>query len=154
MTAGLRTCLWMAQGGLEAAEFYVSLIAGSAILGTSRFDPDGPPLIIEFQLGGVPYMILNGSPQFKLSEAVSISVLTEDQAETDRLWKALIADGGQERDCGWLIDRWGLAWQITPRAVMEMNFSDDPAASERARQAMYKMKKLDIAVMQAAFDGA
>ena len=154
MTGPVRTCLWMDRDGEAAAEFYCGLIPGSGIDGRSRFDAAGPALVVEFHLAGTPYMILNGGPHFKLSPSCSISVLTEDQAETDRLWAALTADGGQESECGWLTDRWGLSWQITPRAVLAMTFADDPAAAERARQAMYKMRKLDIAVMKAAFDAA
>ena len=150
----VRTCLWMEKDGLAAASFYTSLIPGSALEGTAGFQGgEVQALIVNFHLAGTPYMILNGGPHFTLSPAASISVLTGDQAETDRLWNALTADGGQESQCGWLIDRWGLSWQITPRAVMEMNFSSDPVASERARQAMYQMKKLDIATMRAAFEG-
>lgn len=150
----VRTCLWMEKDGVAAATFYTRLIPGSAIENTAGFQGgDVPALIVNFHLAGTPYMILNGGPHFTLSPAASISVLTDDQAETDRLWTALTADGGQESQCGWLIDRWGLSWQITPRAVIEMTFSDDAEAAERARQAMYKMNKLDIAAMRAAFDG-
>ncbi|AUH34561.1 VOC family protein [Paracoccus tegillarcae] len=150
----IRTCLWMEKDGETAAQFYTSLIPGSAMQDQDRFKGgDTPAMVVNFHLGGTPYMILNGGPHFTLSPAASIMVLTDDQAETDRLWDALTADGGQESQCGWLIDPWGLSWQITPREVMQMNFSDDPEASERARQAMYQMKKLDIAVMRAAFEG-
>lgn len=153
MTGPVRTCLWMEKDGEDAARFYTALIPGSAMEDVFRQGAGAPPLVVNFNLGGVPYMILNGGPHFTLSEAVSISVLTDDQAETDRLWEALTADGGRESQCGWLVDRWGLSWQITPRAVIEMNFSADQAAAERARQAMYQMKKLDIATMRAAYDG-
>lgn len=149
----VRTCLWMETDGEAAADFYTALIPGSAVEGRSGFQGGNTrALVVNFHLAGTPYMILNGGPHFTLSPAASISVLTEDQAETDRLWTALTADGGQESQCGWLIDRWGLSWQITPREVMKMTFADDPEAAERARQAMYKMTKLDIAVMRAAFE--
>ncbi|NHF73526.1 VOC family protein [Paracoccus xiamenensis] len=154
MTSPVRTCLWMEKDGEAAARFYTALIPGSAVTGTHGFKGgDVAAMVVEFHLAGTPYMILNGGPHFTLTPAASISVLTEDQAETDRLWAALTADGGQESQCGWLIDRWGLSWQITPREVMEMNFSDDAEASERARQAMYQMTKLDIAVMRKAYEG-
>lgn len=154
MTGPVRTCLWMDKDGAAAARFYTGLIPGSAVEDQDSFKGgDTPALIVNFHLAGVPYMILNGGPHFTLTPAASISVLTEDQAETDRLWDALTADGGQESMCGWLVDRWGLSWQITPRAVIQMTFADDPVASERARQAMYGMKKLDIAAMRAAFKG-
>lgn len=151
----VRTCLWMEKDGEAAAEFYTGLIPGSAMEDSAGFKGgEVAALVVNFHLAGTPYMILNGGPHFTLSPAASISVMTEDQAETDRLWDALTADGGQESECGWLIDRWGLSWQITPRAVIEMTFADDAAAAERARQAMYRMKRLDIAAMRAAFDGA
>lgn len=154
MNNWVRTCLWMEKDGEAAARFYTDLIPGSAMEASHGFKGgDVPATVVNFHLGGVPYMILNGGPHFTLSPAASISVLTEDQAETDRLWTALSANGGQESQCGWLIDPWGLSWQITPRAVMDMTFSDDAEASERARQAMYQMKKLDIATMRAAFEG-
>lgn len=154
MASPVRTCLWMEKDGEAAARFYTALIPGSAIEGDFRFKGgDVAALVVNFHLAGTPYMILNGGPHFTLTPAASISVLTEDQAETDRLWQALTAEGGQESQCGWLVDRWGLSWQITPRAVMEMNFSDDAEASERARQAMYQMKKLDIAAMRKAYEG-
>ena len=152
--SAVRTCLWMEKDGEAAARFYTSLIPGSAVEDQDRFKGgDTPALVVNFHLAGTPYMILNGGPHFTLSPAASISVLTEDQAETDRLWDALTADGGQESQCGWLIDRWGLSWQITPRAVPQMTFSDDAAAAERARQAMYRMTRLDIAAIRAAFEG-
>lgn len=154
MTGPVRTCLWMESDGEAAARFYTALIPGSAIEDTAGFrGGDVPALVVNFHLGGVPYMILNGGPHFALTPAASISVLTDDQSETDRLWTALTADGGQESQCGWLVDRWGLSWQITPRAVIGMTFADDAAAAERARQAMYGMTRLDIAAMRAAFEG-
>ena len=150
----VRTCLWMEKDGLAAATFYTSLIPGSSIDEKVGFEAHGADwVVINFNLAGTPYMILNGGPDFTLSPAVSISVQTDDQAETDRLWNALTADGGKESQCGWLIDRWGLSWQITPRAVIEMTFSSDAEASERARQAMYQMTRLDIATMRAAYEG-
>ena len=147
----VRTCLWFVKDGLEAATFYVSLLPGSAL----ECDADGDePLVVSFTLAGSPFQILNGGPHFKLSEAASISVSTEDQAETDRLWDALTADGGVESRCGWLKDRWGVSWQIVPKALVEMLGADDRAAAGRAQEAMLKMKKIDIAGLQRAFDDA
>ncbi|MFD1883160.1 VOC family protein [Paracoccus pacificus] len=152
--SAVRTCLRMDKDGEAAARFYTDLIPGSVLDNPERFKGGKTPaLVVTFTLAGVPYMILNGGPHFTLTPAASISVMTDDQAETDRLWNALTADGGRESQCGWLVDRWGLSWQITPREVMRMTFSDDAEASERARQAMYQMKKLDIATMRAAFNG-
>lgn len=154
MNPQIRTCLWMERDGEAAARFYTALIPGSAIEDSDRFKGgDTPALIVNFHLNGVPYQILNGGPQMQLSPAASIVVMTGDQDETDRLWQALTADGGQESRCGWLIDRWGLSWQIVPREVIAMTFSEGAPAAERARQAMYGMHKLDIAAMKAAFDG-
>ena len=148
----VRTCLWFEKGGAEAAAFYVSLLPDSCVE-TEHALGGEEPLLIDFTLAGAPYQILNGGPRFKLSEAASISVLAQDQAEIDQLWNALTADGGEESQCGWLKDRWGVSWQIYPQALLDMQSADDQEAAERARQAMYKMKKLDIAALQAVFNG-
>lgn len=149
----IRTCLWFDGDGAEAAEFYVGLLADSRI--ERRFSPqDGkPPLVVDFVLGGVPYQALNGGPHFKLNEAVSISVTTRDQDETDRLWSALTADGGAESRCGWLKDRFGLSWQIVPEALSRLLADPDRQAAGRAMQAMLTMRKIDIAQLEAAFRG-
>ena len=149
----VRTCLWFESGGEEAARFYVTLLPDSRIESSYRPDPDGPPLVLDFTLGGAPYQILNGGPEFSQSPAVSISVVTEDQTETDRLWKTLTADGGEEGKCSWLTDRFGVSWQIVPRALMDSLMSDDRAGSERAFQAMLGMSKIDLAGIKAAFRG-
>lgn len=147
----IRTCLWFDHGGLEAARFYTSLLAGS-VLETEVVD-DVEPLMVSFSLAGVPYSILNGGPQYILSPAASISVTTERQAETDRLWDALTADGGQESRCGWLVDRWGVSWQIVPRVLHELLGSEDRVAAARVREALLQMSKIESAVLQAAFSG-
>ncbi len=148
---GIRTCFWFERDGLAAAKAYVDLFPNSAL----ECEAEGPePLVVPFRLGGVPYQILNGGPRFQLNEAASILVMTPDQAETDRLWSALSADGGQESQCGWLIDRWGLSWQIVPRLLPELLGAADRQAADRAAQAMFGMKKLIIAELQCAFDGA
>lgn len=148
----VRHCLWFEKDGAEAAAFYVSLLPDSRVETEHALGRD-EPVLIDFTLAGAPYQILNGGPHFKLSEAASISVLAEDQAEIDRLWDALTANGGEESQCGWLKDRWGVSWQIYPQVLLDMQSADDQDAAERARQAMYKMKKLDIAALQAAFNG-
>lgn len=153
MTGKVRTCLWFDGKAEEAARFYVSLIPRSRIETVFRPDPDGPPLVVEFTLGGTPYQILNGGPQFRLTEAASISVMTEDQAETDRLWDALTDDGGREDRCGWLKDRYGLSWQIVPRALPRLLSDPDRDAAGRAMQAMMGMRKIEIAQLEAAHDG-
>lgn len=152
MTAKTRTCLWFEKNGLEAARFYVTLLPDSRLEAEHALGrPE--PMLVDFILAGAPFQILNGGPHFKLSEAASISVLAEDQAEIDRLWDALTSNGGEESQCGWLKDRWGVSWQIYPQALLDMQSAEDQDAVERARQAMYQMKKLDIATLEAAFNG-
>lgn len=147
----VRTCWWFDGKGLEAARFYVSLLPESHLEG--EVSPSGgEPLVVEFILSGAPMMILNGGPRFAPTPAASISVLTEDQAETDRLWEALVAHGGAESRCGWLSDRFGVSWQIVPRRLPELLASPDRSAAARARTAMFRMSKLDIHALQAAFD--
>lgn len=145
-----RTCWWFDEHGPEAAAFWVSLLPDSRIEG-GHGPEGGPPLILEFTLAGAPMMILNAKGAPKPCHAASISVLTENQAETDRLWAALTADGGAEVACGWLTDRFGVSWQIVPRRLPEMLASPDRAAAGRAMAAMQKMVKLDLAALEAAF---
>lgn len=153
MNCRIRTCFWFDDQALEAAELYVSLIPDSRILSISRY-PEGQQmaepgriLTVDFTLAGVPYQALNGGPHFTLSEAASISVSTEDQAETDRLWAALTADGGAESQCGWLKDRFGLSWQIVPRRASDLMSGPDAA---KVWPALMQMRKIDIAVLEAA----
>jgi len=146
----LRTCLWFEEDGEEAAVFYVSLLPGSRITSIFRPDPEAPALMVSFSLAGVPYQILNGGPHHRLTPAASISVTTRDQAETDRLWEALLADGGTESRCGWLTDRWGLSWQIVPEALGRLLGHPDPSAAARVHAAMMGMGKLDVAALEAA----
>ena len=152
MTNSIRTCLWFRDGrGREAAEFYCSLIPGSRVeraMGGETFD------VIDFSLGGVPYQILDAGPMFPQSECVSIAVQTDTQAESDRLWAALTADGGQESMCGWLKDRFGVSWQVVPTRLGELLGSPDPAASQRCMTAMLAMVKLDIAALERAAAGS
>ena len=150
----VRTCLWFDGNGHEAAAFYVSLLPDSFVETGFTPDRDGPPLVVEFTLAGAPYMVLNGGPMFKPSPAASISVLTKDQAETDRLWAALTAEGGSESMCAWLIDRYGVSWQIVPEILPALLSADDKAAAGRAREAMMQMRKIDIAALKAAFHNA
>lgn len=146
----VRTCLWFDTGGLTAAKEYVELIPGSSIdtvLEHGR--PADDPMIVEFNLAGAPMMILTAGPHFELSPAVSISVLTDNQEETDRLWNAL-TEHGEESQCGWLVDRHGVSWQIVPRRLPELLSDPDPGRSARAQEAMMSMKKIDIAALEAA----
>jgi predicted 3-demethylubiquinone-9 3-methyltransferase (glyoxalase superfamily) len=152
MTSSILTCLWFRDGrGREAAGFYCSLIPGSRVETTFSGDNGyGNFSVIDFSLGGVPYQILDAGPMFTLTEAVSISVATADQAETDRLWAALTANGGEESACGWLKDRYGVSWQIYPRRLAELTTSADKKVSAAALAAMMKQKKINIAAIETA----
>ncbi len=151
MTSSIRTCLWFRDGrGREAAEFYCTLIPGSRLEATFDISGDGASWLIDFTLGGVPYQILDAGPMFTLTEAVSISVETDDQAETDRLWAALTTNGGEEGHCGWLKDRYGVSWQVFPRRLTELTLRADKIVSAKAIAAMMKQKKIDIAEIEAA----
>ena len=152
MSSSIRTCLWFRDGrGQEAAKFYCSLIAGSRVEETYTIDNEqGTSWLINFSLGGVPYQILDAGPHFTLTEAASISVETVDQAETDRLWFALTADGGEESHCGWLKDRYGVSWQVFPKRLTELTLNEDKAVSARAMAAMMKQMKIEISVIEAA----
>lgn len=155
MTYPIRTVLWFNGRGPEAAALYCSLIPNSRIdstFGSNEGGPDGDHhfQVIDFTLNGVPYQILDAGPYFKLTECVSIMVVTPDQVETDRLWAALIAEGGAEGRCGWLKDRFGLSWQIVPDGVMQLTMNPDPAISRPAMAAMMTMAKLDLDAILAA----
>ena len=149
----VRTCLWFDDNALAAARFYCGLLPDSQVQRMERYSEGqemaepGTVLLVEFTLAGTPYQAINGGPHFKLDEAVSISVATEDQAETDRLWEALTADGGTESQCGWLKDRFGLSWQIVPKRSMELMYGPKAA---RVWPALMQMKKIDIAALEAA----
>lgn len=153
-------CLWYDGSAEEAARFYARTFPESAIAAVHRAPGDYPAgkqgqvLTVEFTVLGIPCLGLNGGPAVKHSEAFSFQVLTEDQAETDRYWNAIVGNGGVESQCGWCKDRWGLSWQITPRALMEAVTSHDRAAAKRAFDAMMTMKKIDIAAIEAARRGA
>lgn len=150
MSSSIRTCFWFRDGrGREAAEFYCSLIPGSQVETVFAIGA-GHGTLIDFSLGGVPYQILDAGPHFTLTEAVSISVETVDQAETDRLWAALTADGGEESHCGWLKDRYGVSWQIFPKRLTDLTLRADKNVSAKAIAAMMKQKKIDIAAIEAA----
>lgn len=149
----VRTCFWFQKGGVKAAEFYVSLLPDSRIDAVFEHGRPDDPMVVEFTLAGTPMMILTGGEMYKLTPAASISVLTKDQAETDRLWSALLDGGGQESMCGWLEDRFGVSWQIVPEILPTLINDADQAAGRRAQQAMMQMRKIDIAGIRAAFAG-
>jgi 2-polyprenyl-6-hydroxyphenyl methylase/3-demethylubiquinone-9 3-methyltransferase len=149
-------CLWYDRSALEAAQFYAKTFADSAVGAVHRAPGDYPAgkegdvMMVEFTVMGIPCLGLNGGPGITHNQAFSFSVLTEDQAETDRLWNAIVGNGGQENACGWCQDRWGVSWQITPRVLMEAVTDADRAAARRAFEAMMPMKKIDIAAIEAA----
>jgi predicted 3-demethylubiquinone-9 3-methyltransferase (glyoxalase superfamily) len=151
-------CLWFNGQAEEAAKFYVSLLPNSRIDKVMRSPADNPStpagavLTVDFTLAGQPFVGLNGGPQFPFTEAVSFTIYCEDQAEVDRLWEALTQGGGSPRPCGWLKDRFGLSWQIVPRALPEMLGDANREAAGRAMQAMLKMGKLDIAALRRAYE--
>jgi 2-polyprenyl-6-hydroxyphenyl methylase/3-demethylubiquinone-9 3-methyltransferase len=152
-------CLWYDGTALEAAQFYAKTFPDSAVKAVHRAPGDYPAgkegdvLTVEFTVLGIPCLGLNGGPGFKHSEAFSFQVATEDQAETDRLWNAIVGNGGQASACGWCKDRWGLSWQITPRVLSEAITDPDRAAAKRAFEAMMEMGKIDIAAIEAARRG-
>lgn len=151
-----KTCLWFDTQAAEAAQLYTSVIPGGEILSTSRYGEDlphgvaGQVLTVEFRLGDQQFVALNGGPHFTHSPAASVQVFCEDQAEVDRIWDALIADGGAESQCGWLTDRFGFSWQVIPTRYLELAADPDPEVAGRVTRAMLQMRKLDIAALEAA----
>ena len=159
MTAKIQPCLWYNMNAEEAARFYAATFPNSRIDGIHRAPGDYPSgkkgnvLTVEMTILGMPYLLLNGGPAFKFNEAVSFLVATDDQAETDRYWKAIIHDGGgEESACGWCRDRWGISWQITPRTLMEA-IAAGGGEAKRAFDAMTTMGKIDVAIIEAARRG-
>ena len=158
-TDNARICLWYEHSAREAATFYARTFPNSSV-GTAQKAPtdypdgkQGDELVVEFTVLGIPCMGLNGGPTFKHSEAFSFVVTTSDQAETDKYWNAIVGNGGKESQCGWCKDKWGLSWQITPRALTDGMSDPDPAARQRVFAAMMQMKKIDIAAIEAARKG-
>jgi predicted 3-demethylubiquinone-9 3-methyltransferase (glyoxalase superfamily) len=150
--------LWFDTEAEEAAEFYCSIFPNSKITAVSHYTEAGPRpvgmvMTVSFVLDGQEFTALNGGPNFTFNEAISLLINCADQDEVDYYWEKLTADGGQEVECGWVRDRYGLAWQVVPEGMMDVLNSDDPARIERAMQAMFTMKKLDLAALQAAADG-
>jgi len=152
-------CLWYEDSALEAAQFYAQTFPNSAVGAILHAPGDYPSgkqgdvLTVEFTVIGVPCVGLNGGTAFKQTEAFSFQIATEDQAETDRLWNAIVGNGGQESACGWCKDKWGLSWQITPRVLLEAIADPDRAAAKRAFDAMMQMRKIDVAAIEAARRG-
>ncbi len=159
MTAKNTVCLWYDGTALEAAEFYAKTFPDSAVTAVHHAPGDYPDghqgdvLTVEFTVAGIPCVGLNGGPAFKHDEAFSFQIATDDQEETDRLWNAIVSNGGKESACGWCKDKWGLSWQITPRALLDAFTDPDRAAAKRAFDAMMTMGKIDIAKIEAARRG-
>jgi predicted 3-demethylubiquinone-9 3-methyltransferase (glyoxalase superfamily) len=152
-------CLWFDGTAADAAAFYAATFPDSAV-GRILHAPgdypnghEGDVLLVEFTVCGIPCVGLNGGPVFSPNEAFSFQIATDDQAETDRLWNAIVSNGGQESACGWCKDKWGVSWQITPRVLTEAIFDPDPSAAKRAYEAMMQMSKIDIATIEAARAG-
>ena len=152
-------CLWYDRTALDAARFYAETFPNSSVGKTYRAPGDYPDgkqgdvLTVEFTVAGIPCVGLNGGPMFKPNEAFSFQIATDDQAETDRLWNAIVKNGGQESACGWCKDKWGVSWQITPRALIDAISDPDPKAAKRSFDAMMKMGKIDIATIEKARRG-
>jgi predicted 3-demethylubiquinone-9 3-methyltransferase (glyoxalase superfamily) len=151
--------LWFDYKAEEAAAFYTSLLPDSRIDQVIHSRADSPggeagyAMVVDFTLAGQKYAGLNGGPLFTPNESVSFQIVTEDQEETDRLWNAIVGNGGQESQCGWCKDKWGFSWQITPRILLDLLVDSDAERSKRGFEAMMKMRKIDIATIEAAADG-
>jgi predicted 3-demethylubiquinone-9 3-methyltransferase (glyoxalase superfamily) len=154
-----RICLWYDHNAEEAAAFYARTFPDSSVGAVQRAPADypdgkeGDALVVDFSVMGLPCIGLNGGPIFKHNEAFSFQVTTMDQAETDRYWNAIVGGGGQESQCGWCKDKWGVSWQITPKALTDGMSDPDEAARKRVFTAMMEMKKIDIAAIEAARRG-
>lgn len=152
-------CLWYDGTALDAATFYAQTFPDSAVVAVHRAPSDYPAgkegdvITVEFTVMGIPCLGLNGGPGIQHTIAFSFQVATDDQAETDRLWNAIVRNGGQENDCGWCQDKWGVSWQITPRVLTDAYTSPDRAAAKRAFAAMMTMRKIDVAAIEAAVRG-
>lgn len=153
-----RICLWYDKDAEEAARFYAATFPDSAVGAISRAPSDNPStkagevLTVDFSVAGIPCIGLNGGPAFTHNEAFSFQIATDDQEETDHYWNAIVSNGGQENECGWCKDKWGVSWQITPRVLMEAMAAGGDEA-KRAFDAMMTMKKIDVAVIEAARRG-
>jgi predicted 3-demethylubiquinone-9 3-methyltransferase (glyoxalase superfamily) len=159
MTEKIVPCLWFDGEAEAAANFYVTLFPDSRVDAVHRSPADYPSgskgdvLTVQFTLAGRSYLGLNGGPIFHFTEALSLQIDCDDQAEVDRIWDAIIDGGGEASQCGWIKDRWGLSWQVTPRRLPQMLSAPDRAAAKRAMEAMMTMGKIDVAALERAFAG-
>ena len=157
MMQRISPCLWFDNQAEEAVNYYLSIFKNSKIKSITRYTeagpgPKGSVMVISFELDGVEFVALNGGPVFKFNEAVSLAISCQSQAEVDHYWNELTA-GGQESQCGWLKDRYGVSWQVVPLQLTELMASSDAPRVKRMTEAMFKMKKLDIATLEKAFNG-
>ena len=158
MTAKNTICLWFNKDAEDAARFYAATIPNSQVIAVHKAPSDipsgkaGDVLTVDFTVFGIPCLGLNGGPTFKQTEAFSFQIATDDQAETDRYWNAIVGNGGQESACGWSTDRWGVSWQSTPRTLTDA-LAKGGAEAKRAFDAMMSMKKIDVATIDAARRG-
>ena len=156
MTPKNAICIWYDKDAEEAARFYAATFPDSTVGAVHRSPMDNPGnkagdvMVVEFTVLGIPCIGLNGGPIFPHTEAFSFQVATDDQEETDRYWNAIVGNGGAESACGWCKDRWGFSWQITPRLLLELTTSADRAKARRAFDAMMRMRKIDLAALEAA----
>ena len=152
-------CLWYDHDAEEAARFYAEIFPDSSVGAIVLAPGDYPSgkkgnvITVNFTVLGIPCIGLNGGPEFKHNEAFSFQVATQDQEETDRYWNAIVNNSGQESECGWCKDKWGISWQIIPMVLLEASYSSDPVVAKRVFDAMLKMKKIDVAIIQAAVRG-
>lgn len=158
----MSTCLWFDTQAEEAAKFYISVFKNGSISHIARYGkegyefhkrPEGSVMTVDFEVNGERFMALNGGPIFKFNEAISLVVNCESQKEIDEYWNKLTADGGEESQCGWLKDKFGLSWQIVPTALDKMMKSSDKEKTDRVVKAFMQMKKFDIATLERAFEG-
>lgn len=145
--------LWFDHQAEEAMNFYTAIFPDSRIVNVSRYGENGPVMTATFELHGQEFMVLNGGPEFKFTEAISFFVKCETQEEVDELWHKLTADGGEEGNCGWLKDKYGLSWQIIPNLLGQLLGDPNPEKAQRVMQAMLKMHKIESSLLQQAYDG-
>ncbi|MGW5847450.1 VOC family protein [Streptomyces sp. NPDC055254] len=155
---GFTTCLWFDGDAEAAADYYLSVFKDGRLGRIGRYTEAGPGpagsvMVVEFEINGQKFIGLNGGPQFPFTEAVSFQIRCADEAEADYYYEALTRDGGQESACGWVKDKFGVSWQVTPEEAIDLVSDPDPARAARATAAMMRMKKLDVAAMRRAADG-
>jgi predicted 3-demethylubiquinone-9 3-methyltransferase (glyoxalase superfamily) len=159
VTQPIAPCLWFDNNAEEAVNFYIAIFKNSQVDHLGRFTqegqtgPDVPVMYIDFTLNGQPFQAINGGPLFQFTEAISFAIECADQAEVDYYWDALTADGGEPGPCGWLKDKYGVSWQVTPRLLRELLSSEEKERASQTLRAMLQMGKLDVAALQAAYDG-